>query len=147
MKRNLQNSKQKHQDLNEIYRRRKNNPNRYNLSKPDPKFANLNHLPNPIKKVSNLHKINCQSNLYAKVRLTTCKKKAINHLEKAPQMKCKAYSKQYRAYQILSKTIPAAFDAESYLIVVDNHSSCYMSNNINDFVGPLVDKRVRIKGF
>ena len=141
------NCKQKHQDLNEIYRRQKNNPIRYNLSKPDPKFKNLNYPSNHVKKVNHICKNNCQSNLYAKVRSTPCKKKARNHLKRAPQMKCKTDSNQYQAYQILSKAIPAVFDAESYLIAVDNHSSCCMSNNINDFVGPLVDKRVRIKGF
>jgi len=109
-------------------------------------FANLNHLPNPIEKIKNIRKNNGQSNLYAKVRSTTCKKKATNYLERAPQMKCKEDSKQYQKYQILSKAIIVVFDAKFYLLAVDNHSSCCMSNNINDFVGPLVDKRVRMKG-
>ena len=42
---------------------------------------------------------------------------------------------------------PVAFDSESFIIGIDNHSSCSITNNVNDFVGHLTPTNIRIRGF
>ena len=67
---------------------------------------------------------------------------------RVPTFRSRPENNTYNAFQILTKArIPSVFDADSYIIAVDNHSSCCMSNNIKDFVGPLIKKKIRIKGF
>ena len=42
---------------------------------------------------------------------------------------------------------PIAFNSESYIIGIDNHSSCSITNNVNEFVGHLTPTDIRICGF
>ena len=53
--------------------------------------------------------------------------------------------KSYQAQSHIIRVI--MMDMESYLIVIDKHVSCYMSNNIQDFLEPIICKRVKIKWF
>ena len=53
-----------------------------------------------------------------------------------------------KAYQMhLGRTHPMLLDTDSYLIAIDNHSSCSMTNNLNDFIHPPEPKRFKVKGF
>ena len=42
---------------------------------------------------------------------------------------------------------PAFFDSGSFVIGIDNHSSCTISNCIRDFIGPIVPTKIKIRGF
>ena len=54
----------------------------------------------------------------------------------------------HHSFQSLcSRTILIKLDSGSFLIGIDNHSFCSMSNSIQDFIGPIIPNKVRMKGF
>jgi len=42
---------------------------------------------------------------------------------------------------------PIALDSESYIIGIDNHSSCSITNNVDDCIGHLTPSSIKIRGF
>ena len=46
----------------------------------------------------------------------------------------------------MNTTHPMIMDAESYLIAIDNHSSCCVTNNVYDFIHPITSKKIKVKG-